>query len=581
VSNKAQALLKVAEGPSPRDMQRLGLSNAVTATFVYLVIALSQIARGQIDQQADSTDRQVHHNNQAEHRPPAFTFAEGERYAIDMAGSSLTPNTRGTVQVKHENGRSSLKLRMQGIVHPQSIGAAYTTYLLWAATPDGQASSIAELPVRNSVTFTGTTPLQSFGLMITAEPYSAVTVPGSAVVAENVVPDADRTSQSTTEKSVRTSSGSLVSESAGEADYETRLPLLGARRAVAVAGQTRAQLYAPEAWQDSQNRLAELERSWSALKPDQGRFVRQFSTPAHELMRSAERARQLSIADALEAQRRAEESTARALDAARRVAFEAAVKARDELVHARQEADAARARAEQAQTDAEREKTSAELARTEAAVTRADAERIRVEREAARADEAESRERAEQMRAEAEQARTTARRAESDARQAHAEAKEAQRARDALHSELMNALSEVLETRRQARQLVCNFSDVWFDFDTATLATLTPGGTKKLQKLAGVLLRQHDSYHVEIEGHTDAFGSDEHNLKLSQQRAEAVRRGLDQAGVDPERIVVARGVGSACPVASNDTREGRQLNRRVEIIITEGPVPDTNGTCQP
>jgi len=60
-----------------------------------------------------------------------------------------------------------------------------------------------------------------------------------------------------------------------------------------------------------------------------------------------------------------------------------------------------------------------------------------------------------------------------------------------------------------------------------------------------------------------------------------VRRGLDQAGVDPERIVAARGVGSACPVATNDTREGRQLNRRVEIIITEGPVPDTDGTCQP
>jgi OOP family OmpA-OmpF porin len=85
---------------------------------------------------------------------------------------------------------------------------------------------------------------------------------------------------------------------------------------------------------------------------------------------------------------------------------------------------------------------------------------------------------------------------------------------------------------------------------------------------------------VEIEGHADAFGSDEYNLKLSQQRAEAVRRGLEQAGVDPSRIVSARGVGSACPVASNDTREGRQLNRRVEIIITAGPPIDADSSCQ-
>ena len=85
---------------------------------------------------------------------------------------------------------------------------------------------------------------------------------------------------------------------------------------------------------------------------------------------------------------------------------------------------------------------------------------------------------------------------------------------------------------------------------------------------------------MEIEGHSDAFGSNEYNLTLSQQRAEAVRRGLEEAGVAPERIVAARGVGSASPVASNDTREGRQLNRRVEILIAEGP-PLKAGAGQP
>jgi outer membrane protein OmpA-like peptidoglycan-associated protein len=455
-------------------------------------------------------------------------YPEGERYTVDMTGTSIAPNTRGSAQIKFENGRSHLKLTMRGLAHPQSIGAAYTTYLLWAVTPDGRVGSIGELPVRDSFTFTGTTPLQSFGLMITAEPYSAVTVPGAAVVAENVVADPNRAGSNPLTSEPVAGQSTIDRSAEGEADYQTPLSLLGARRAVQAAGEARAEAYAPGAWRDVHNRLAALEQSWTTLKPDQARFVRQFNTAAHEAMRSAESSRQLSIAAAREAQRRAEESTARALDTARRVALEAAVTARDELVRARQQADAARARAEQAQTDAEREKARAELARTEAVVSHAEAEKIRLDAEAARSD-------------------------------------------------LMNALSGVLETRHQDRGLVCNFSDVWFDFDTATL---TPGGSEKLQKVASVLLRHQGGSHVEIEGHADAFGSDEYNLKLSQQRAEAVRRGLEQAGVDPSRIVSARGVGSACPVASNDTREGRQLNRRVEIIITAGPPIDADSSCQ-
>jgi outer membrane protein OmpA-like peptidoglycan-associated protein len=449
---------------------------------------------------------------------------------------------------------------------------------LWAVTPDGQVSSIGELPVRNSVTFNGTTPFQSFGLMITAEPYSTVTTPSAAVVAENVASDSNRP-PSSTDVNMPAGAESIANESpAGERDYETPLPLLGARRAVEAAGQADAERYASEAWQDVQNRLDSLEQSWAAMKPDRERFVRQFATPARGLMQSAERVRRLSAAAALEARRRAEESTARALDAARRVALQAAVAARDELVRARTEAEAARARADQAQTDAERERARAELADSEAAVSRAEAERVRREAEAARANEAESRQRSERMRAEAEHARTTAQRAEADARDARADAQESEREKDALQRELMKALSEVFETRRHGRGLVCNFSDVWFAFDAPTL---TPGGREKLRKLADVLRGHHEAYRVEIEGHTDAYGSDDYNVKLSQERADAVRDELQQAGVDPERIASTRGVGSACPVASNDTREGRQLNRRVEIIISEAGPVNASGACEP
>jgi outer membrane protein OmpA-like peptidoglycan-associated protein len=292
-------------------------------------------------------------------------------------------------------------------------------------------------------------------------------------------------------------------------------------------------VHAPDAWQDAQSRLDALEQAWTTIKPDQARFVRQLGPSARELMWTAERARQMSIAADVEARRRADEATGRALEAARQVALDAAMKARDGLERARQEAEAARARADKAQTEAEREKSRADLARAEAALTLADASKMAAE-----------------------------------AQRARAEAEEARRERDALQGKLMEALSEVTETQRHDRGLICSFSDVLFNFDTATL---TPGGREKLQKLANVLLAHQQSYRVEIEGHTDASGTDDYNLQLSQQRAEAVRQSLEEAGVDAARIVAARGVGSASPVATNDTREGRQLNRRVEVIIAEGP----------
>jgi outer membrane protein OmpA-like peptidoglycan-associated protein len=497
---------------------------------------------------------------------------------VDIVGTSLAPSARGDARVTRENGRSHVKLRIHGLAHPQAIGPSYTTYLLWAVAPDGQASRMGELPVRIDSTFTGTTPLQSFGLMATAEPYATITVPGTAVVAENVDSGASPGTGATVPVKVLTPAEPLAPSHMGQPDYDTPLPLLGARHAVAAAEHAGAATFAAPAWQDVQNRLAALEQSWATLKPDRTKFLRQFGGPARDLMESAESARQASVAGALQARRQADEAAARAMDAVRGVAVQAAVTAREAFARARQEADAARQRAEQAQTEAEREKTRAALARAEAAVVRAEAERIRLDAEAARAAEANARATTDRLRADADRARTDAQRAEADARVARAQARDAQHATEALRRELMDALSEVIETRRDERGAVCSLSDVLFDTDTATL---TPGGREKLQRMATVLLGHHQHYTVQIEGHTDASGADDYNLKLSQQRADAVRQSLEEAGVDSERIVATRGVGSASPVASNDTPEGRQLNRRVEIVIGDGATLHANDTARP
>ena len=105
-----------------------------------------------------------------------------------------------------------------------------------------------------------------------------------------------------------------------------------------------------------------------------------------------------------------------------------------------------------------------------------------------------------------------------------------------------------------------------FDFNQATLK---PGAKEKLSKLAGILLAYPDRFRMEIEGHTDAIGSDQYNLKLSEMRAFSVRDYLLQAGIESTRIVAVRGFGKTRPVTTNDTSEGRQMNRRVELIIAD------------
>jgi outer membrane protein OmpA-like peptidoglycan-associated protein len=106
-------------------------------------------------------------------------------------------------------------------------------------------------------------------------------------------------------------------------------------------------------------------------------------------------------------------------------------------------------------------------------------------------------------------------------------------------------------------------ADVLFDFGKYDLKS---DANIKLAKLSGIILA-HPGLHLAIEGHTDNIGSDEANMKLSQQRADTVRDYLVQQGLATD-TVTAVGMGKADPVADNGTNEGRQKNRRVEIIVS-------------
>ncbi|HEX5736766.1 MAG TPA: OmpA family protein [Blastocatellia bacterium] len=452
----------------------------------------------------------------------AVNYPEGDGTEVNMVGTALNPQAMGKAEVKRKEGRTRVKLRMESLAHPQSLGAYYTTHVLWAIAPEGQAENLAELPIVKEFDFEVTTSFQTFGLIITAEPHSAVRMPSPIIIAENAL---RRGTEGTIEASRIEYSGDAgtlyvvasPNAPASNADYNTPLMILGARRAVEIARRADAERFAEPELRQAEIKLAALEQHWPRHRKDREKF----SGLAHDVMRLGEQARKLSVERAELARLEAERSTARttiiaAQGEADRAREEAAAY-RDQMARAEQDAALARDRAAQAQTEAERAKANEELAR-------AQAERARLE------------------------------------------ADQAKRDKEEMQQRLFVSLSEILETRREARGLIVSLSDVLFDFNKASLK---PGAREKLAKLAGILLAYPGNYRIEIEGHTDAVGTDEYNLKLSQDRAESVRYFIVQSGIAENRILGTRGFGEVRPVATNDTPEGRQMNRRVEIVIAE------------
>ncbi|MFC3380202.1 OmpA family protein [Rugamonas sp. CCM 8940] len=170
---------------------------------------------------------------------------------------------------------------------------------------------------------------------------------------------------------------------------------------------------------------------------------------------------------------------------------------------------------------------------------------------------------ADQARLSAEQARQQAAAANSQTAGAEAAARDAQARAAALQAQLAD-----LQAKQTERGLVVTFGDVLFNVDQAQLSA---EGMRTARKLADVLAQNLESKLL-VEGFTDSTGSAAHNLELSQRRAEAVRNALAGMGVAADRITT-RGYGEAYPVAANDSAGQRQLNRRVEIVLSQNGAP--------
>lgn len=527
-------------------------------TFIATLAILLPMAHGQ---QAEN-NAPIYQVNVVGDSVTAISYEHRGSTDIGFQGTPLLVQAKGEAKVESKQGRMAIDAKFKDLVPAQRFGPEYFTYVLWAITPEGKANNLGEILLNGEGSkLQATTSLQTFGLIVTAEPYYAVNQPSNVVVLENVVlPETVGTIEKVTAKYELLNRGEYAYNIAQEnqsAIAKTYVPLevLEARNAVAIAKNAGAAQYAADAFSRAQTSLANAE----AILAHRGDRKQEIQS-ARDAVENAADGWQITVrrkADEAAAAQRAAEAQ-RTAQAQADAAAAAAKQQQDEL--ARQQAELDKAKAElQAQEEAQARALADAKAQQEAAA-RQQAELDKEKAELEAQQQAQARALAD---AKAQQEQQAAAQAQQAAAQAQAAAARSEQEKEELRANLLQQFSRILPTTDTSRGLKVNMADVLFD--TAKY-DLQPAAREALAKLSGIV-EAHPGLKLQIEGYTDSVGSDAYNQTLSESRASSVRAYLVGQGVDPA-AVTSIGYGKSNPVAGNDTVIGRKQNRRVEIIIS-------------
>ena len=479
----------------------------------------------------------------------AITFPEGKNVRFDLIPSDRAPRADVKGEVKYRDGQAQVEVEFDNLKPAVLFGGDVTCYVVWAVKADGTYENLGELfmDYRNGKVEMSTG-LKRFALMITAEAYSLVDAPSELVVFTNLPTEAKRAD------STQFVFSNLVEAPPHEKenivtvrwDSDEPLDMVQAEKAFELAERTDASSYAPGIMRDAEIKLNQA-RNLADSGQDKTRrdYSRRAIALSSEGIQIAVRRQEAARLAQEIAERRAEmealEARAREAEVQAQEAAEAMERSRVQLEAAREEIGEANRRKAEA-LEAQRE--------AEAAVREAEVEqrRLAAEKLTLLEEQAELRRSLDDM-----EASMASLRAE----------------KEELSNRLQGALSQVADTKSSARGFIVNLPDILFDTNESTLK---PDAKIVIAKIAGILLIMQD-LNLRIEGHTDSKGSEEYNQKLSERRADSVRTFLHNSGIDVNRMI-AVGYGENRPVADNDTADGRQQNRRVEIVIAEGEVQE-------
>ncbi len=453
---------------------------------------------------------------------------------LDFAGTALMSSASGEAKGESKKGYMEIEVEFSDLQKPTKFGNEYLTYILWAISPEGRAVNLGEVLVGDDQRskLDVTTDLQTFALIVTAEPYYAVHQPSNAVVLENVVrADTKGTTEAVNAKYELMERGGYIPTGYrfDPVVLDAKLPLdfLEARNALRIAQSEGAETYAGEAYQHA----VELMNRANTLATEKHSPKKELIAVSRDAVQTAEDARTIAVKKIGEEQ----------LASERQAAADAQAKSQAQ-------ADEANRQKQVAQSDAA--KAQADMAENQVASASAI--------NAAQAD-------ADQSRMVAQQAQQNEHQADSD--------------KAAMRAQLSEQLNKILETRDSARGLIVSMSDVLFDTGEYSLKQ---GAREKLAKVAGILIA-YPGLNIDVGGYTDNVGGDAMNQTLSENRAGTVREYLVQQGVSANSVS-AKGFGDASPVASNDNSSGRQANRRVVLVVSGdaigSPVDRTTGSLR-
>ncbi len=526
---------------------------------VLVCLGSSTIARAQTTISSDNNQTSVYRVSVVSRTTRAVSYKHRSGSTkIDFAGTDLMPSAAGEARVESKRGTMSIAVEFSGLDKPTTFGNEYLTYVLWAISPEGRPVNIGEVLVggNHRSKLDVTTDLQAFAMIVTAEPYYAVRRPSNVVILENAIrSDTVGATEAVDAKYELIDRGGYIPTGYhfDPVVLNAKLPLefFEARNAVRIAKSAGAETYASASYENAVHQMKQADDMATSRHMDKKSLIAE----SREVVQTADDAREIAV-KTIDANRVNSDRDAAAAQVA-----DANAKS-DADMRARKDAEAASANADRKRADADAAALAAQQKQQDA---QAEADQNRVAAEDANKAAADAQQG--QKDAEAESDRNRAAAASSDQ-----QLQQAVTDREELRAKLLQQFNAILVTRDTARGLVVSMSDVLFDTGKYTLRPLA---REKLAKISGIVLAYPD-LKLAIEGNTDSVGSDEMNQTLSEQRAAAVRDYLAKENI-PMTSMTSQGFGKTQPVASNDTAEGRQQNRRVEMVVSGDVIGTTVG----
>ncbi len=514
------------------------ISNPVMLIFLLVLISVSSVfVSAQVDVARKTT---------------AITYPLDDLVTVQFRGTTRFPRMKGEAKVKR-TGRTGtrIELSVEKMPRPFELGAGYATYVLWAISPNGTADNLGEIK-RSGLFFidskmTVTTPLQTFALIITAEPHFLVTRPSQTIMLENLYPVAANGQRIGTSPSISYFGNSSDyfrdprTPEIAETDYaKTPSAILQAKQAVALARFAGAERDAPAELTEADTLLQNATNAWEA-----GRDSDTIDISARKSISASVKAESLAIERKAAREKRNEKIRT---DSEIRSAESRLTDAQNQITNIKGELARETRNRELAERDVLNYSNQVKDLRDENGKLREDLGRAKVEIDNlnAKLTTVENEKKAIQQQNEKELKAASVRAAEGD---------------------LMASLKTFGTVAKNERGIVLTLQEtLWTGPRTSTFVPQADG---KLTSLAEILNNSPD-YRIAVESYTDSSGDPGLIQSVTEKRSYAVAEKFASMGI-PEGRIVAKGLGASVPLMPNTTAVNRAKNRRMLIVLSYFP----------